>query len=41
MSSPEHVLTTPATAVGEDRGDLIGYGAPDVERFVTEAAKNP
>ena len=41
MSSPEHVLTTPATAVGEDRGDLIGYGAHDVERFVTEAAKNP
>ena len=41
MSSPEHVLTTPATAVGEARGDLIGYGAPDVERFVTEAAKNP
>ncbi|MCI7456709.1 deoxyguanosinetriphosphate triphosphohydrolase [Actinomyces urogenitalis] len=41
MSSPEHVLTTPATAAGEDRGDLIGYGAHDVERFVTEAAKNP
>nr|WP_300338681.1 deoxyguanosinetriphosphate triphosphohydrolase [Actinomyces sp.] len=41
MSSPEHVLTAPAAAAAQGRGDLIGYGAHDVERFVTEPAKNP
>ena len=41
MSSREHALTSPAAAAGEDRGDLVGYSAHDVERFMTEAAKNP
>ncbi|WP_172120172.1 deoxyguanosinetriphosphate triphosphohydrolase [Actinomyces faecalis] len=41
MSSPEHVLAHSLAAAGEDQGDLVGYHAHDVERFVTEAAKNP
>ncbi|SDM76111.1 deoxyguanosinetriphosphate triphosphohydrolase [Actinomyces ruminicola] len=43
--SPKH-LTVAATlsagdAVAEDTGDLIGYGAADVARFVPEPPKNP
>ncbi|MDU0347501.1 deoxyguanosinetriphosphate triphosphohydrolase [Actinomyces sp. MRS3W] len=37
------VAAAPATgtALSEDTGDLIGYGAHDVVRFVPEPAKNP